>query len=106
MALGLKARVVRRPSLPLTAADEDVLRLVRDSRVYREALERLSGVDLAGESVSEAALLHALLAAGIAQVLEAAEDAGYALLAAAQVGEETVRRAEARRRVPVWALEE
>jgi hypothetical protein len=96
--------VVRRPSLPLTARDEHELDRLRQSPVYRDALERVAGQAL-NEAVSEAVLLHAIFAVGLDCVRRAAEESGYAALAADQVAEDEDHRSTARRRRPSWADE-
>ena len=101
----MRTPAVRRPSVPLTERDERDLGLLRSSGPHREALGRLSGEPIAGADVSEAVLLHAVLEAGLAAVRAATEEAGYAELATQQTAEAAVRRAEARRRRPVWADE-
>lgn len=100
-----RARVtaVRRSSLPLTERDQQDLALLRASEPQREALGRLTGEPVIGADVSEVALIHAVFAAGLRALREATEEAGYAELAAQQTGELAVRRAESRRRRPVWA---
>lgn len=101
----LQARVVRRPSLPLTDADERALELLRDSPAYRRALAELSGEDVADVEPSEAALLHAILVVGQRAVHDVAAEAGYAAMATDQAAQADDRRAEARRRQPSWADE-
>ncbi len=105
MTTRLRARIVRRPSLPLTERDERDLALLSSSPGHREALERLSGLE-APSSVSEAAMLHAVFEVGLATIRSAVEEASYALLAAEQAGAAAQYRAEARRRTPSWAHEE
>ena len=102
----LGAAVVRRPSLPLTARDEEDLALLRSGPERRAHLARLSGEDVAAGDISESALLHAVLQAGLAAIQEAAEEAGYAQLAREQADGADGRRAEARRRTPTWAHEQ
>ncbi|MFZ5870585.1 MAG: hypothetical protein ACOYXW_08690 [Actinomycetota bacterium] len=106
MATRVRVPVTRRPSLPLTEQDERDLELIRTSPRYRAALANLSGTpDEAMTSVSEAALLHAVFAVGVDAVRVAAQEAGYAELAAQQSSESSARRAAARRRRPSWADE-
>lgn len=105
MTTRLRAAVVRRPSLPLTQRDEHDLGLLRESAPHRAALRRLSGEGDLGGDVSEATLLHAVFEAGLAAVREAAEEAGYAELAAQQASESGERKAQSRRRRPAWADE-
>jgi len=69
-------RGTRRLSLPLTAKDQADLDLIRSTP---ERLGSLPGnIDA---SSSDAALVHAVFEAGLAQIREAAEIAGYAALA-------------------------
>ncbi len=105
MTQRLAARVVRRPSLPLTETDERELSLLRGSSAHRDALSRLSGEDVGSEQLSESAILHATLLAGLAAVRELAQEEGYAALAAEQADETRQRREEARRRPPSWVDE-
>ncbi len=102
----LSARVVRRPSVPLTDEDERELGFLRSVPECRSALAELSGEDVAAGEPSEAAFLHALLIAGQKAVRSAIEEAGYAATAAEQVAAATTRKTEARRRRPSWADEE
>lgn len=104
MARRMSEAIVRRPSLPLTAQDERDLEQVRSDPAYRAALARISpnGEQIAGD-VGESVLLHALMQVGFAAVQQAAQDAGYAELAATYAGEDQHR--EARRRPPTWAHE-
>lgn len=46
MASRMHHTVVRRPSLPLTAADEADLTQLKESLAYRQALAQFSGQDL------------------------------------------------------------
>ena len=104
MAIRLRAGVVRRPSLPLTAADESRLATLHASQAAREALDRLSpGHGIAADDVSEAVVLHSLLEVGLAVVLAEAEAASYVELAVQQTQERDERRATARRRLPAWS---
>ena len=105
MASHIRARVVRRPSLPLSERDERDLALLSSSPLHRDALVRLSGEDVADFSVSEAALLHAVFEVGLTAIREATEEAGYAQLAADQAAEAARHHADARRRRPAWADE-
>lgn len=106
MASRVKQPVVRRPSLPLTDADEADLELLRSSAAHRSALARLSPAAPAeNEDLTEGALLHAILQAGIAAVRTAAETQGYQQLAAEYASRAHQRRATARRKAPVWADE-
>jgi hypothetical protein len=91
-----------RKSLPLSERDLHDLALMRGSVAHRAALSRLADVDV-NEDSSEAALLHAVMEAGIRAVAQQVEAAGYAELAA---GMDTAnRKSTARRRRPTWADE-
>ncbi len=103
MASRLNQTVVRRPSLPLTAADEVDLALLKQSRPYQQALARLSSQDLPEGAVTESVLLHAVFEAGLAAVRHLAQSDGYAQLAAEFAAEESTRRRLSRRRRPAWA---
>lgn len=96
MATRMRARVARRPSLPLTEQDERDLERIRTSPAYRSALTSLSGeTGEATTAMSEAALLHAVFKAGLDAIRLAAE----------QSTDAEIRRAAARRRRPSWADE-
>jgi hypothetical protein len=87
-------RPVKRPSVPLTGRDLRDLELIRNSP---EAM-RAAGVP---EGASEAALLAAALRAGLEHLREAAQEAGYAALAASyrdDPEEQAVEAAMKRRR--------
>lgn len=75
---------------------------MRGSVAHRTALSRLVDADVSEDS-SEAALLHAVMEAGIKAVAQHVEAAGYAELAAGM--DAANRRATARRRRPTWAHE-
>lgn len=110
MATRLRARVTRRPSLPLTARDESDLVVIRSSPSHQRALEDLARTPSGQtQTLSESALLHAIFEAGLDAVRAAAQEAGYAELADQMATEqrdgEVDRRAEARRRRPSWADE-
>jgi hypothetical protein len=105
MASRLKATVVRRPSLPLTEADELELTRIKESPQVREALGYLIDVPFGEGPVSEAALLHAVFEAGLGAVRGTIEDAGYAMIAREQARESLEQQAFARRRLPTWADE-
>lgn len=106
MATRLNQPVVRRPSLPLTAQDEADLDVLRDSPAHRRALSQLSpAAPDAATDLTEGALLHAVLQAGIAAIRAHAEAEGYQQLAAQYAADTQRRRATARRRRPVWADE-
>jgi hypothetical protein len=82
MARRLDQAVVRRPSLPLTAADEAQLAALRETASYRSALARLSRQEFPDDSdVRESVLLHAVFEAGLAAVRQLAEAEGYEQLA-------------------------
>lgn len=105
MATRIKQSTVRRPSLPLTEADERDLDLLRTSPVYRRALDEVSpdaSLADAGE-LTESALLHAVLEVGLATIRENALDAGYEELARQREGSQ---RRVSRRRRPDWADED
>lgn len=102
----MRGRVVRRPSLPLTAQDESDLALLRSSPPYRRALAQLSpSAPSPVEQVSESVLLHAVFQAGLCVVLANAEDEGYAELASQNAEPSAPRRRMSRRRPPAWAAE-
>jgi hypothetical protein len=106
MVTRMRTHAARRPSLPLTEQDEQALELIRTSPAYRSALTRLSGeVAEATTGMSEAALLHAVFEAGLDAIRLAAQESGYAALAAEQSTNAEFRRAAARRRRPSWADE-
>jgi len=106
MSARMSEPVIRRPNLPLTAADVAELELVQQSPAHRQALTRLSpnGPDLK-QSTGESVLLHAIFTTGLAAIREQAEEEGYAQLAADYQAEESERRAMSRRRPPIWAHE-
>ena len=104
MASRMNQTVVRRPSLPLTAADEADLAHLKDSLPYQQALARLSGHDLPEGDVTESVLLHAVFEAGLTAVRHLAESDGYAQLAS-DAADESTRRRLSRRRRPAWATE-
>ncbi len=105
MASRMKQSVVRRPSLPLTSADEADLRLLKESPAYQQALARLSSQDLPPGDVKESVLLHAVFEAGLAAVRQLAESDGYTQLAAERAADDATRRRLSRRRRPAWADE-
>jgi hypothetical protein len=69
------SRRVRRLPVPLTERDEADLRLIRNSP------EALGQIGVRADD-SDATIVHALMTLGARQAREAAEDAGYAALAA------------------------
>ena len=105
MATRLQGRAVRRPSLPLTEADEHDLAELKDSPSLLQALSQMLDLDINLQSATEAAVLHAIFRAGLAHIRDAALEAGYAQLAAEQAEETAARRVLARRRRPTWADE-
>lgn len=104
MARRMNQTVVRRPSLPLTAADEADLAVLRQESAYQRALATLSRQPMpeSGE-VRESVLLHAVFAAGLAAVRQLAESEGYEQLAADYEADDADRRKLSRRRKPAWA---
>lgn len=98
--------VVRRPNVPLTAQDEADLALLRTSTSHREALAALSpSGSVVEEQLSEALLLHSVLAAGFEAIRRSVEEAGYRQLAVDYAAHADDRRSMARRRPPAWAQE-
>ena len=83
-----------RKSVPLTARDLTDLEMVRRSPEAQRA------IGITTQGVSEATLLHALLAHALQQALEAVEEASYAALAAdpEQKAYEVALRQRSRRR--------
>lgn len=86
----------------MSARDIKDLNTLRGSRVHRAALASLSD-EIVTESSSEAAVLHAVMEAGMKAVRERVEAEGYAQIA--REAAEYDRRAVARRRRPSWADE-
>jgi len=105
MATRLNEPAKARKSLPLTERDLADLQRLRGQTPERDALADLSGV--AVESVTEAALLHMIFAAGLRAIREKAEERAYASAAADRLasGEADENRRIARRRRPAWADE-
>ena len=105
MATRLNEPAKSRKSLPLTERDLADLERLRGQTPERDALSDLSGV--AVESVTEAALLHLIFAAGLRAIREKAEERAYADAAADRLasGEADENRRIARRRRPAWADE-
>ena len=91
-----------RKTLPLSPQDVDDLRKLREHPAHAAALARLVPGHL-GASPSEAALLHALMEAGLRAVQQEVEEVGYAQIAVDMQAAE--RKAMARRRQPSWADE-
>ena len=106
MASRLRETTVRRPSLPLTAADEDGLADIRQSPELLTNLRSIAGVEIDLRSATESALLQAIFRAGLNSVREAAVQSGYAELGAQMQAASTQRRETARRRQPTWVDEE
>lgn len=95
-----------RKSLPLTERDLTDLDRLRAPSPERDVLSELAGVRI--ESVTEAALLHIIFAAGLRAIRDQAEQRAYASAAADRLASgagDEVRRI-ARRRRPSWADEE
>jgi hypothetical protein len=105
MATRLNEPAKARKSLPLTERDLADLQRLRGQTPERDALADLSGVEV--ESVTEAALLHLIFAAGLRAIREKAEEHAYASAAADRLasGEVDENRRIARRRRPAWADE-
>ena len=95
-----------RKSLPLTERDLADLERLRGQTPERDALAELAGLEV--ESVTEAALLHMIFAAGLRAIREKAEELAYASAAADRLasGEAAEIRRIARRRRPGWADED
>jgi hypothetical protein len=106
MVRRLSERVVRRSPLPLTERDEADLAQLREPGATRTALASLTPGSLPDTEISEAMLLHAVFAAGLRAVREAAETAAYERLAIEYAAEDAERRRIARRRRPEWAAED
>jgi hypothetical protein len=94
-----------RKSLPLTERDLAELDRLRAPGPERDVLSELAGVRI--ESVTEAALLHMIFAAGLRAIQEKAEQRAYLTAAADRLtsGEADEIRRVARRRRPSWAAE-
>jgi len=98
--------VVRRPSLPLTADDEERLSTLKeDAHMRRALMELVPDERHLVDNPSEGVLLHALLEAGFAAMSRQREMTGYAELAQTRVGTAEDRRHVARRRQPAWVDE-
>ncbi len=95
-------RSATRKSLPMTDRDLRDLDVVRRSVAHRAALSSLSR-EVVDEDSSEAAVLHAIMEAGMKAVTEQIEEAGYAQIAAEM--DTPARKAVARRRRPAWVDE-
>jgi hypothetical protein len=107
MATRLNESAKARKSLPLTERDLADLERLREASPEREALADLAGV-VHIESLTEAALLHMIFAAGLRAIREKAEERAYASAAADRLasGEADEIRRIARRRRPAWADED
>lgn len=106
MARRMSLPVVRRPSVPLTASDEEHLHALRVSPDMRRALGELAPMHPAlEEDVSEGVLLHAVLQAGLTALKVRLESDGYAELAEEYASASDTRRRMSRRRKPGWADE-
>lgn len=95
-----------RKSLPLTERDLADIDRLRAPTPERDVLSELAGVRI--ESVTEAALLHIIFAAGLRVIRETAEQRAYFAAAADRLasGEAGEIRRIARRRRPSWAGED
>jgi len=98
-----EAAEVRKP-LPLTNRDLEDLDRLRAPGPERIALADLSGAQLEGQ-VTESVLLHAVFAAGMRAVREAAEARAYGEAAVERRAAAEEDRKIARRRRPSWAGE-
>jgi hypothetical protein len=95
-----------RKSLPLTERDLADLDRLRVPSPERDILSELAGVRI--ESVTEAALLHIIFAAGLRAIRHQAEQQAYASAATDRLasGEADEIRRTARRRRPSWLDED
>lgn len=75
---------VRRSPLPLTDDDLADLARLRTAGPERDALAQLAPDELPDGQLTESALLHAVFEAGLRAIREAAEEQGYAELAASE----------------------
>jgi hypothetical protein len=107
MATRLNEPAKARKSLPLTERDLADLERLRGHSPERDALAELVGVAFV-ESVTEAALLRMIFAAGLRAIHEKAEERAYASAAADRLasGEAEEIRRIARRRRPAWTDED
>lgn len=103
MARRLQAPVRRRQALPLTEQDIADLARLRSSAVLRQALQDASPDAIDAEHATESSIVHAVFAAGLAAIAEAAEELGYERLA--QDYDTAARKGSARRRAPSWAAD-
>jgi hypothetical protein len=97
MATRLNQPTVRRAALPLTERDLTDLETIRNAP-QREALGKAAETELPPGDLTESALLHAVFTAGLRALRRAADDAGYAELAADTEYMSEVRRIARRRR--------
>jgi hypothetical protein len=106
MATRLSEPAKARKSLPLTERDLADLERLRGPTPERDALAELAGMEI--QSVTEAALLHMIFAAGLRAIRERTEERAYASAAADRLasGESAQSRLTARRRRPAWANED
>ena len=106
MTIRMSEPVVRRPNVPMTAQDETDLALLQSSQAHREALALLApGTSVVEQRLSEALLLHAVLAAGFEAIRRSVEEAGYQELGEQYSKRSADRHRVARRRPPAWAQE-
>lgn len=104
MATKMSQPVVRRPNLPLTAQDQADLEAIRDSPVFRRALEDLApSAPSRDDDIGESVLLHAVFEAGLLAIRRSAQEEGYAELAQGYAAVDQQWRSIARRRRPAWA---
>src|SRR5215475_10573411 len=95
-----------RKSLPLTDRDLAELERLRAPGPQRAVLSELAGIRV--ETVTEAALLNIIFAAGLRAIREQAEERAYASAATERLasGEAAEIRRTDRRRRPSWADED
>ena len=99
--------MVRRPSLPLTAADEAQLEVLRETASHRKALAQLSRQDFPdGRDVRESVLLHAVFGGGLAAVRQLAEAEGYGQLANEYATDDSHPSTPVSARQPAWAADQ
>jgi len=106
VATRLGEPVKARKSLPLTERDLADLDRLRAPGPARAVLSELAGVRV--ESITEAALLNIIFAAGLNAIRDQAEARAYASAAAERLAssEAAESRRTARRRRPSWADED
>ncbi|MGH7193504.1 MAG: hypothetical protein ACREJM_08225 [Candidatus Saccharimonadales bacterium] len=101
MATRFNRPTVRRSPLPLTDDDLADLARLRGDGPERYALDQLAPGGLPDGKLTESVLLHAVFEAGLRAVREAAEEQGYAELAAGETPAEAAEhRNIVRRRMP------